>query len=218
MKIDLHVHTSEVSKCGHMSAAETVGRYKDAGYDCIVITNHFNSYTADLFAQAGKPDFFEHYRSSYLLAKEEGERAGLLVLNGYEIRFNGADNDYLIYGMDDATAKEYKTLFAMDPKSFSALAAERGFLFYQAHPFRNQMKITNPAYLFGIEIKNGNPRHDSRNDIAHMWAKKYGLHMIAGSDCHQQQDVGVTGVLTKRAVKDEAGLLAMLREDDYTVI
>ena len=69
MKIDLHVHTSEVSKCGHMSAAETVGRYKDAGYDCIVITNHFNSYTADLFAQAGKPDFFEHYRSSYLLTE-----------------------------------------------------------------------------------------------------------------------------------------------------
>lgn len=34
-------------------------------------------------------------------------------------------------------------------------------LFYQAHPFRNSMKITNPELLDGIEVYNGHPGHDS---------------------------------------------------------
>ena len=80
------------------------------------------------------------------------------------------------------------------------------------------MKITQPELLFGIEIKNGNPRHDSRNDIAAAWAKKYNMHAIAGSDCHQQEDVGVTGVITNRNITNERDLISMLRDDDYTII
>lgn len=36
----------------------------------------------------------------------------------------------------------------------------------QAHPFRNGLKIVDPKHLDGIETYNGNPRHDSRNEIA----------------------------------------------------
>lgn len=218
MKTDLHVHTSEVSLCGHMTAEETLQRYKSAGYDTLVITNHFNRYTADHFARHGKPDFFRHYHDSFLLAEEEGKKAGITVLNGYELRFDGSDSDYLVYGMDDETASHCYELFSMSPHSFSELAKEKGFLFYQAHPFRNNMKITDPAYLFGIEIKNGNPRHDSRNDIAKMWAEKFQLKMIAGSDCHQREDVGVTGILTDGRIGNEEELLSVLRSGAYEII
>ena len=218
MKIDLHVHTKEVSVCGHMPAAEVVSRYKAAGYDCIVITNHYNTYTQTHFEEQGITDFFKHYHDSYLLAKEEGEKAGLLVLNGYEIRFDESDNDYLVYGMSDITAANYKKLFSMRPRDFAKIASAEGFLFYQAHPFRNNMKINPPDILFGIEIKNGNPRHDSRNDIAKQWAEKYGLHMIAGSDAHRHEDVGGTGIITDRIIKNESDLVSMLTEDDYTII
>ena len=163
-------------------------------------------------------DFFKKYKESYVLAKEAGEKAGLLVLNGYEIRFDESDSDYLVYGMSDETAADYKKLFSMRPRDFSALAAEQGFLFYQAHPFRNNMKITAPELLTGIEIKNGNPRHDSRNDIAKLWAEKFGMHMIAGSDCHRQEDVGVSGIITEREVKDINGLISVLLSDDYVII
>ncbi len=219
MKIDLHVHTSEVSFCGHMSSAEIAEAYVEKGYDLIVITNHFNTYTADrLENEKGVSDFFRYYNDMYLLAKKEGEARGLKVLNGYEIRFDNSDNDYLIYGMSDGTAARYRELFRMSPKDFSALANEEGFLFYQAHPFRNGMRIINPAYLFGIEVKNGNPRHDSRNDIAAAWAKKYGMHAIAGSDCHQPEDAGGTGIITERQIKTEHDLLSMLRDDDYSIL
>ena len=218
MKIDLHVHTSEISQCGHMTAKETLQRYRDSGYGVIVVTNHFNRYTADHFARHGEPDFFRIYHDAYLLAEREGEKVGVTVLNGYELRFDGADSDYLVYGMDDETASHYGELFSMSPHRFSELAKEKGFLFYQAHPFRNNMKITDPSYLFGIEVKNGNPRHDSRNDIALAWAEKFGLHMIAGSDCHQREDVGVTGITTDKPVTNEAELLSLLRSGDYEII
>lgn len=40
-KIDTHVHTSEVSRCGKLTASEIVDAYKRANYDAIVITDHF---------------------------------------------------------------------------------------------------------------------------------------------------------------------------------
>lgn len=48
-------------------------------------------------------------------------------------------------------------------------------MIYQAHPFRFGMKITNVKYLDGIEVCNRNIEHDSHNDIAALWAEKFGL-------------------------------------------
>ena len=192
-------------------------RYAEAGYDAVVITNHFAKYNSDRFAAAGF-DFFTKYQEGLLLAKEAGKRHGLKIFGGYELRFNGSDNDYLVYGMPDDIACRCDELFAMNPASFSALAKENGFLFYQAHPFRNGMRITNPACLFGIEVRNGNPRHDSRNDIAAMWANRFGLHRIGGSDCHQAEDVGVSGIVTSRQVDSVEDLVEVLKADAYRIL
>ena len=43
----------------------------------------------------------------------------------------------------------------MNSKSFYKLAQKNGFLFFQAHPFRVGMKVTNPKNLDGVEIFNG---------------------------------------------------------------
>ncbi len=217
MKIDLHVHTSEVSACGVLTGRETVERYADAGYDAIVITNHFARYNSNRFAAAGI-DFCARYHEAFAKTAELGEKCGLTVLCGYELRFDQNENDYLVYGMTEAIASDCDRILAMTPREFSALAKENGILFYQAHPFRNHMTVVNPAYLFGIEIKNGNPRHDSRNDIASMWAEKFGLHRIGGSDCHEGEDVARSGIETDRKVKTMADLLEVLKSDDYTIL
>ena len=36
---DLHVHTSEVSPCGHLNVQEMVSRYEKKGYSGIWLTN-----------------------------------------------------------------------------------------------------------------------------------------------------------------------------------
>ena len=38
---ETHCHTSEVSRCSHISGAELAEFYKSAGYDGIIITDHF---------------------------------------------------------------------------------------------------------------------------------------------------------------------------------
>ena len=86
MKIDLHVHTSEGSRCGKLSAKEVVALYKEAGYDAICITNHFSPYTVGWYAKQGNFDFVKTFQNAYELAREEGEKVGLRVFLGYELR------------------------------------------------------------------------------------------------------------------------------------
>ena len=217
MKIELHAHTSEISPCGKLSAEELIRLYREARYDCLVITNHFSEYAAQSRADEGRPDFSNCYHEEFDKAAELGRKAGILVLCGYEVRFRKNANDYLVYGADRSLFEDHERIFSMDAHSFGCLARERNFLFYQAHPFRNGMTITEPADLFGIEVNNAHPRHDSRNDIAGSWARKFQLREISGSDCHQKQDAGRAGILTKEPVKDMADLVRVLRDGLYSM-
>ena len=219
MRIDLHVHSSDLSLCGHMSAKETIDRYIEAGFDGFVLTNHFNRDMAEHFERHGIPtsQYFAHYKKCYEEARAYGAEKGFLVLCGYELRFDRASNDYLVYGMSDEDAANCVDMFSWGPEKFGAYAVEKEFLFYQAHPFRNHMRIVRPSYLFGMEIVNGNPRHDSRNDIAKAWTEKFGLHQIAGSDCHQQEDVAVAGIEFEGTISTMEELCQILREDRYKI-
>lgn len=218
MKIELHAHTSEVSPCGKLTARELIQLYRAAGYDCIVITNHFSEYAAKrLTEKTARTDFADYYHEEFEKAAELGRQAGLLVLCGYEVRFRVNANDYLVYGMPREIVEDHERIFSMDAHSFGELARKRDFLFYQAHPFRSKMTVTDPADLFGIEVHNAHPRHDSRNDIAKAWAEKFHLHGIGGSDCHRTEDAGRAGILTEETVRNMDDLVRVLRNDLYTI-
>ena len=218
MKIDLHVHTSEISLCGHVSAADTVKLYKEAGYGAIVVTNHFSADGIYHFAHQGRNDYFDAYYEGYELARKAGQECGLTVLNGYELRFRRNCNDYLVYGMPDEIARDYDRIFDMGPREFSKLAQDNSFLFYQAHPFRNGMTVVDPRHLFGIEVNNGNPRHDSRNPIAKAWAERFSLRTISGSDFHQVEDLARGGIETDENVQTMDDLVRVLTSGNYTLI
>lgn len=218
MKIDLHVHTKEISLCGHVSAEDTVRMYKEAGYGAIVITNHFSNDGVYHFAHNGRNDYYDAFKDGFELARAAGERYGLTVLLGYELRFDRSSNDYLVYGMPEDVGRDYESIFRMGPREFSRIAKERDFLFYQAHPFRNHMTVVNPEYLFGIEIVNANPRHDARNEIAEAWADRFGLHKIGGSDFHQVEDLALGGIETEVQVETMEDLVSVLKSGNYTVI
>ena len=216
MKIELHIHTTGFSYCGKLSVAEIVELYSQAGYDAIVITNHFNSISRKWFEERGGVDYLKSYFDTLRQGVELGKKHNLLVLGGFELRFNENANDYLVYGMTEEMCQDYEKIFAMTPKEFKEFADERGILFYQAHPFRNGITVVSPESLFGMEVLNTHPRHDSRNDIALAWAEKYGLHKIAGSDCHQTVDVGTSAIFTDHPVKNMDDLVYVLKNDLYT--
>ncbi len=215
---EMHFHTKNTSNCANVKAEVAVEEYIKAGYNGIVVTDHLSpstymKYGRELLPWKKKVDFFLR---GYKAAKETAN-GRIPVLLGMELRFRTSegDNDYLVYGITEEFLYNTPELLNMNIRTFYKEAQENGFLVFQAHPFRVGMKVTNPKFLDGIEIFNGNPRHNSSNDIAEMWAKKYDLLVTSGSDYHEIEDLGTGGILFDHEIKDNIALVEVLKSRNY---
>lgn len=216
--IDTHVHTSEVSRCGRVPAVEMVRYYKDAGYQGIIITDHYyDGYFESLGDQPWEAKV-EEFLSGYKAALEEGKRIGLNVMLGIELRFHDSIEDYLVYGLDEDFLIQNPELYRHNLESFKKLADKHNLLIFQAHPFRPGMKVAIPCLLHGVEVFNGNPRHDSHNDLAYEFAVQNGLLMIAGSDAHQPGDVGRAGIRLSYPIYSAEELVEYYRQGNQVEI
>lgn len=216
---EMHFHTEEVSPCGHVSAADGVRLFHEAGYGGLVVTDH---YTAGYFQSMPEEwpwkERLERYLTGWRTARKAGEALGLTVLLGLELRFAGSDNDYLVYGATPELLEAHPALYELDPAAFSAFARENGLWWAQAHPFRPGLTRCPAGYLDGLEIFNGNRRHNSHNDLAAAYAAENGLTAIAGSDYHELEDLTGAGVRFASEVRDNASLLAALRSKNFEVV
>ena len=77
------------------------------------------------------------------------------------------------------------------------------------------MTVTDPALLDGIEVFNFSAGHDSRNDIAGIWAKKFGLVGICGQDYHIPSYLIGGGILTDSEIKDGKQLVDILKSGAF---
>jgi len=220
---ELHCHTAEVSKCGKATAEETVEFYLDHGYTTVVLTNHLSKKTfsnpkfgdQSLWTWDEKVDFFvDGYR------KLKAAAAGRLnILLGCEYRSFTNPSDYQIYGITEEFMRAHPDLMELEIKAVSQLVREAGMLFMQAHPFRDGMTVTKPERLDGIEVWNGNLGKDNRNDIAEMWADRYGLIKVSGTDFHAVKPGKCpVGIVTGVPVKTNEQLIEILRSGDYRLL
>lgn len=212
---ETHCHTAEVSPCGHVPAEQMVTIYKKGGYSGVVITDHFRS---DSFEKDGVTlwkDKIDTYLKGYKLAKTF-ESDTFKVFLGMELRFPQNDDDFLIYGLTEdflyANANFNKTSLS----EFRQLATANGLLIFQAHPFRNDQTIVDPTLLDGIEIYNGNQRHDSRNSIANIWAQLLRLRTVSGSDFHELEDACRGGVYVGERIADADNMTKVLKKGNCT--
>ncbi|HOJ47807.1 MAG TPA: PHP domain-containing protein [Bacillota bacterium] len=217
-KFDTHVHTAETSPCGKISAAETVRLYKEAGYSGICITDHYTKWLFESFRKTDWKEAVDRYLEGYRSAKEYGDRHGMDVLLGAEVLIDGTSNDYLLFGLSEEILYDYPRLYAYAPEELSAFAKKHNLLLFQAHPFRSYVTAENPLFLDGVEVFNGNPRHDSRNDLALRFAQESNLLMSGGSDFHQVEDVGRSGIMTDIRIKDAKTFVEVLKSGRLTVI
>ena len=139
-KSETHLHTVTVSKCAHLEPEVLIRGYKEAGYDGIIVTDHYNRTTFDYLGipTTGPEDKAEAFLAGYRAMAELGEREGIRVFKGAEIRFDESENDYLIYGFADDLLREPEELFRMGIADFSSLARAEGVLVVQAHPYRKK--------------------------------------------------------------------------------
>ena len=216
-KTELHCHSAGISFCASVTVDEIVEKYVRAGYTSILLTNHFESGTMRRHGCEDYGAFLEKFVEEWKKLRDAA--AGRLnVLFGAELRFDGNINDYLLYGVTPEFLLAHPDVFSMSPETFSHIAREAGILFIHAHPFRNGMKVINPQYLDGIEVFNGHIRHDSRNDVASMWAKKYGLIKTSGSDMHIHVDQPDAGIMTESPITSVEQLASVIRSGKYTLI
>ena len=180
---ETHAHTSESSLCGHVPAAKGLQMYRDAGYQGIVFTDHFNAENLDLYTQVSWEEKIERYLSGYRNAVPVAKHLDMDVFWGIEIRFLENDNDYLVYGIDEAFLKEHQDILSWSITQFmQSVAGRDDVLVYQAHPYRKGCDPLMPIVVDGFEIYNGNPRHDSRNEMAASVAEEHQLLILSGSD------------------------------------
>jgi predicted metal-dependent phosphoesterase TrpH len=219
-KYELHVHTAEGDKVVKESAAQIVRQYRDAGFDGMVVTNHYFSIFFDWFADelqgASHRQIMDRWLKGYRVAREEGQKLGFDVLLGAEVRFDGCPNDYLLYGVDEEFFYQAPLLNRLKNVGELIALLPEDVCVVHAHPFRMRGYINTsipPVFdgLDGIEIYNaGNPNTDNRP--AYQKACELGLSFVSGADAHHtEQNVGLSGLAFDRPIHDNTERVAAIR-------
>lgn len=221
-KTELHCHSGVVSACGHLSPERIVERYVEQGYTTLVITDHMSRSTFEMGNYGGKDDWngkIDFFLNSYKLLQQAA--AGKLnILLGMEVRIDKHQaTDYLVYGVTEDFLRANTGLLSYHLKDFSNAVRGAGMLLVQAHPFRDNMVVTPPRYLDGVEVYNGHVRHSAfRNQMAAAWAEHYDLIPTSGSDLHDESMMISGGIETDEPITTNEQLLAVLRSRSYNIL
>ncbi len=166
LKVDLHIHT-KYSHDGFMEVSEVIRGAKEAGLDCVAVTDHN---TCDAVSDALKA----------------GKRAGVLVVPGIEVK--SRHGDILGLGITDVVRR------GMSAKDTVSKIHELGGVAIAAHPYslvfhpsgvRGEVKS---AGFDAIEVFNS--RTYFSNGMAFRVARSRGISMVASSDAHLQGEIG----------------------------
>jgi len=209
--VDLHTHTREASACASQSADELVSRALSVGLNGLAVTDH-------------------NRIDGALKAQRLGRRRGLAVFAGVEVQTEEL-GDILVYGV--------RRDFPDAPMSFRRLArtVEReGGVMFAAHPFRQQVHSGLWTYfedvgfdwrrgmvlpelvrpLTGVEIYNGGCTPEE-NEAAAIFAGRFRLRGIAGSDAHGQWRVGWCATEFEYELRSDEELVEALRLGRFRV-
>ncbi len=221
-KFEMHVHTAECDICAHVAAKDIVRMYHEKGYSGLVITDHYFAMSFDWFrddlTEGTHCEFIDRWLRGYREAKNEGDKIGMTVLLGAEVRLDGPNiNDYLIYGIDEDFLFRAPYLNRLGSLQELIATLPENACVVQAHPFRDNMTVQNPDLLFGIEVNNGGTE-PFRNDLAKTFAIHYKKPMLSGSDFHCADHLARGGIRTDADIQSIQDLARVLRSGNYELI
>ena len=207
---ETHFHTALSSPCANVPPEEAVAMYADKGYATIVVTDHFSRLVRDHYGIADDVEWVDHFLRGYRHIRQL--ETPMAILLGMEIRFDENANDYLVFGFSEEDIYQYPDMYTWSVRQFKQYAEEKGWIILQAHPFREGMTVTAPTCIDGVEVYNGNPRHNSRNEMAAYWASINGFMKTAGSDYHQKEDLARGGLITDNRITTIGELIQAIRD------
>ncbi len=219
-KIETHLHTKYISQCGQLSAEEILSIYAELGYAGICVTDHYNrtcmKYAGiDMDSSDSK---IEEFLTSFRKLNEKAHKYNIKIYQGAEVRLDGSNNDFLLYGFQKELLAHPGRLISGGLESFSLSCREQGALLVQAHPFRKGCNPVSPELIDGVEVYNGNRRHNSHNELAREYALTNKLLMLSGSDCHEIGDQGIGGLTCDILPENGFELANLIRQGRYSLI
>ena len=185
-RYETHCHTFPVSACGKTTVKDTVLFYKELGYDGIFITNHFlDGNICHEIRNRPYEEQISFYFSDFEEGLRLGRQVGLKVFPGVELSYKGTD--FLIYGPDKEWYLAHPEIMNMEKSEELPFLMQEGALVIQAHPYREEFYIDHirlfPRCVHGAEIINSS-QAEYMNEMAAVYAKRYGLFETCGSDNH----------------------------------
>jgi len=214
-KIELHFH-SRASKCCDFPIEESIKLYAAAKYDAILVTDHFHSgYFTDPTAKAFVRRWMEE---GYEKVVREAEKYGIKVYLGAEYKINRDCYDILLFGCTEEKLVRLTEFFPCDHKELKEECERLGVLLYQAHPYRGACKPLPPDVIDGVEVYNGHPGHDSKNDLALKYAEENGLPQVTGTDLHHKDHIPRGGIITDTLPENAEELRDIIASGKYELI
>ena len=193
MKIDLHVHSSDRSACGHANDEEQVRAAIAAGLNAIVFTDHHRFVPLDQLAALNR------------------QFAPLRIFSGIEMTCQG--EDFLVIGVRDPILERAGWAYA----DLYPFVRQRGGFLALAHPFRYRQEIAVDCDHLcpdAVEICSANTPSKARPRIRAL-AKRWHAHLLCNSDAHSIERLGSHYNIINETPADEAALVAALKAGHF---
>lgn len=212
-RIELHAHTAPSTDSAKISPEWLIRRYKELGYDAIVLTNKI-SY--ERVQYRGRNRTFEKFVTDFNQAKAIGDEIGIKVLMGMEVTVEESERDFLVYGVDLSIVNTTLDNINGTMENLHSIIAGESTVILQAHPFRDGETRANLKDIDGIEVFNMRLKKNSRVGTAAKYAYENDVNIIVcGSDAHSEEDHGTVVMLSKTLPEDSFEMARIIRSNDY---
>lgn len=212
MLIDLHAHSSGISRCCQIPFEQVLKQTLDNGMNGIVLTNHYQkSYVGDDCLD----NFVENYITEFFSAEQYGKKIGCKVYFGIELTTELYPNVHmLIYGVGPEFLRKHPYLFDLTQKELYKLVKSNNGILVQAHPFRNGTTVLDTEYMDGVEI-NCHPLYGkSYAEKLLCIAKDNHLIVTCGGDFHADTYRPKCGMFLPNHIKNHNDLCSYLLSPD----
>ena len=194
MKIDLHLHSSDRSNCGHSTAEEMIVAAKGFGLGAVCFTEHSVLTPEDWLAEANEC------------------HAPFKVFSAVEISVTRLEH-CIVLGARDGELETREWTY----EDLWKFTRERGGSLTLCHPFRFSTEVAFDIDRFPPDAIELHSVHTAAADegVIRSTAERVGARVIASSDAHFAKWVGVFHVELARPAEDERDLVALLKAGEY---